>query len=182
MLVAALATAAALLGSSGGGQAASASSGTYGQIPSWLPTPKVAVNRVVQASAAHPWVAIEGDTVAVKLAHGRVLVTTVGPVVPEEGHFPVPATSPCTFTVTFTAASGSVPISARAFTIIDELSHLHRPRVTADGGGAPPRFVTAGRTLTLAVYGVLPTGGGALRWAPQGAKPIVSWDFDVEID
>jgi hypothetical protein len=29
---------------------------------------------------------------------------------------------------------------------------------------------------------VLPTGDGGLEWAPEGARPIVAWDFDVEID
>ena len=50
---------------------------TYGGIPSWLPQPKVKVGRLVHASAAHPWLAVEGDTVAVSLAHGHALVTAV---------------------------------------------------------------------------------------------------------
>jgi hypothetical protein len=29
---------------------------------------------------------------------------------------------------------------------------------------------------------VLPTGNGQLRWVTAGAKPIVSCEFDVEID
>jgi predicted lipoprotein with Yx(FWY)xxD motif len=33
----------------------------------------------------------------------------------------------------------------------------------------------------LTVYAVLPTGNGRLQWSPAG-KPIVSWDFEVEID
>jgi hypothetical protein len=28
----------------------------------------------------------------------------------------------------------------------------------------------------------LPTGNAQLRWAPGTAKPVVSWDFEVEID
>jgi hypothetical protein len=158
------------------------SGGRYGQIPSWLPKAKVQVGRVVTASAAHPWLAIQGDTVDVDLAGGRVAATAVGPVVPEEGRFPVPKTSPCSFTVTFTAASGVVPLSARSFTFLDELGHLHQPKVTAIGGGALPARVLPGQTISLVVSGVLPTGGGRLRWAPAGTKPVVSWDFDVEID
>jgi hypothetical protein len=154
----------------------------YGQLPSWLPKAKIPVGRVVTATAAHPWLAIQGDTVSVHLAHARVLVTTVGPVVPEEGEFPVPKTSPCAFTVTFTKASGRIPLSTKAFTILDELSILHRPVVTAQGGGPPPRWVLPGQTVTLTVRDILPTGGGRLRWAPEGTMPIVSWDFDVEID
>ena len=154
----------------------------YGGIPSWLPKPKVQVGRVVVASAAHPWLAIEGDSVVVDLARGRVTATAVGPLVPEEGKFPVPPTTRCTFTVTFTAAAGVVPLVPRAFTILDERGRLHRPRVTTRGGGPVPAQVPPGRTVTLRVTDVLPTGNGQLRWAPTGARPIVSWDFDVEID
>jgi hypothetical protein len=32
------------------------------------------------------------------------------------------------------------------------------------------------------VRSVLPIGGGRLSWAPDGFKPLVSWDFDVELD
>ena len=164
--------------SSGDGSKAS----TYGQIPSWLPTPKVPVGRLVQASAAHPWLAIEGDTVSVHLSHGRLLAKAVGPAVPEEGKSPVPATSPCSFTVTLTAATGVLPVNAAAFTILDELGHLHHPRVRATGGGAPPQRLAPGQTVSLTISAVLPTGNGQLRWAPEGARPIVAWDFDVEID
>lgn len=154
---------------------------TYGGLPSWLPTPSAPVGRVVQASAAHPWLAIEGDTVRVILPRGHALVTAVGPVVPEEGQFPVPATTPCTFTVTFTGISGTVPLSSAAFTIRDELGHLHHPHVTAQGGGPPPADAS-GTTVNLTITAVLPTGSGELQWAPRGGTPVVSWDFDVEID
>ena len=185
-LVVALAVSAGVVpirpGGSAGAPPAERSSAKYGQIPAWLPKATVPVGRTVEASAAHPWLAIEGDTVSVHLADGRAMATAVGPAVPEEGAFPVPATSPCAFTVTLTAASGAVPVSPRAFTILDELGQLHHPRVTAAGGGAPPARVARGQTVRLTVSAVLPTGNGRLRWAPAGATPIVSWDFDVEID
>ena len=165
-----------------GASPAERSSASYGQIPAWLPRAAVAVGRTVEASAAHPWLAIEGDTVSVHLAHARVMATTVGPAVPEDGAFPVPATSPCAFTVTLTAASGAVPLSPHAFTIRDELGQLHHPRVTDVGGGALPALVARGRTVRLSVTAVLPTGTGRLQWAPAGPTPIVAWDFDVEID
>jgi hypothetical protein len=162
----------------GGGGA----SARYGQLPSWLPKAKVVTGRTLQASAAHPRLAIEGDTLAVRLRAGNVLATTVGPEVPEDGQFPVPATSPCRFTVTFTAAAGAVPLEPGAFTILDELGHLHHPRVVAAHHGVLPARVQPGQTVTLVVSDVLPTGGGRLRWAPEGTRPIASWDFDVEID
>jgi hypothetical protein len=162
--------------------AASKSPGKYGGIPSWLPQPKIKVGRTVVASESHPWLAIEGDTVAVHLTHGHVLATAVGPSVPEEGQFPVPATTPTSFRLTLTAASGTIPIAASDFTIMDELGQLHHPRVTIDGAGRLPWRVSPRRTLTITLKDVLPVGDGQLRWTPQGTRPIVSWDFDVEID
>jgi hypothetical protein len=179
MLAAAVVASSVYLALPGGGKAAAVK---YGGIPSWLPTPSQSVGRVVQASAAHPWLAIEGDSVRVHLAAGQVLATAVGPQVPEEGQFPVPATTPCTFMVTFTAASGSVPVNPAAFTALDEQGRLHRLSVRVQGGGAVPASVPPGHTVTLLMSAVLPTGSGTLRWTPSSTQPIVSWDFDVEID
>lgn len=75
-----------------------------------------------------------------------------------------------------------MPVRASAITILDELGHVHHPRVTALDGDSPPAVVPPGRTVTLEVRDVLPTGGGRLRWAPEGKTAIASWDFDVEID
>jgi hypothetical protein len=136
----------------------------------------------VVASESRPWLAIEGDTVAVHLNHGHVLATAVGPSVPAEGQFPVPPTTPASFQLTLTAASGIVPIAASDFTIMDELGRLHHPRVAIAGAGRLPSHVSPGRTLTLTLEDVLPVGNGQLRWTPEGSRPIVSWDFDVEID
>ena len=154
----------------------------YGGLPSWLPKEKVTVGRVVHASAAHPWLAIEGDTVAVALAHGAVRAIAIGPSVPEDGSFPVPKTTQCSFEVTFTHASGVVALGSRAFTILDELGAIHHPRVSGPDGGPVPRRVAAGRSVTLTLTAVLPTGSGTVRWTPSGRAPVVGWDFDVEID
>ena len=75
-----------------------------------------------------------------------------------------------------------MPLSASSFTILDELGAVHRPRVTTARGGPLPQLLAPGRTLVLTLSGILPTGSGRLRWAPLGGLPIVSWDFDVEID
>lgn len=154
----------------------------YGGIPRWLPKAKVPVGRTLVATPAQPALGIEGDTVSVRLARGRVLATAVGPQIPEEGKVPVPPTSPCSFVVTLARGSRDVPLSTRAFTIVDELGRLHRPHVTMLGGGRPPRRLPAGKTVSLKISDVLPTGSGTLNWAPVGRKPIASWDFDVEID
>jgi hypothetical protein len=116
------------------------------------------------------------------MAHGRVLATAVGPEVPEIGEVPVPSTTKCTFVVTFSDALGTVPLNPRAFVLEDEESRLHQPVVRAYGGGPLPAHVPPGKTVSISLEDVLPTGEGQLRWAPQGGRPIVSWDFDVEID
>jgi hypothetical protein len=36
--------------------------------------------------------------------------------------------------------------------------------------------------VTLSMKAVLPVGTGRLVWAPSGGEPVVSWDFDVEIN
>lgn len=158
------------------------SADTYGGLPSWLPKATVPVGRVLPASAARPQLGIEGDTMDVHVGRAVVTVTAVGPQVPEEGQFPVPKTSPCAFDVTFTGASGPVPLRFRDFTVLDELGQLHYLRLASTKGGRPPTQVQPGQTVTLVMSAVLPTGSGTLRWSPQAPKPIASWDFDVEID
>jgi hypothetical protein len=162
--------------------ASKASGGKYGGLPSWLPKSTVPVGRVVQASAAHPRLGIEGDTIVVHVGSARVTVTAVGPQVPEEGKFPVPATSPCAFDVTLTRASAAIALRTGDFTVLDELGQLHFLRITARGGGHAPASIRPGQTVTMVMRAVLPTGSGTLRWSPRSPRPVASWDFDVEID
>jgi len=154
----------------------------YGGLPSWLPSASVPVGRVLHASAARPQLGIEGDTIDVGVGHSVVTVTAVGPQVPEEGQFPVPKTTPCSFDVTFTAASGPLPLRTHDFTVLDELGQLHYLQIAGIKGGPAPAQVRPGQTITLVLRAVLPTGSGTLRWSPLALKPIASWDFDVEID
>jgi hypothetical protein len=170
---------------------ASASAAKYGTLPSWLPKAKVPVNRVVQASVAHPALsAIEGATVSVNLAHGRVLATAVGPAVPssvsarvEKDDDAGSETALCTFTITLRAASGVVPINPTTFSLLDERGQLHPFRISAvGGGGALPSRVLPGRTVTLTIKTTLPEGEGALRWAPDGRNVIVGWVYGLELD
>jgi hypothetical protein len=175
-----------LLGATGGALLALLSScgqpshSHYGGLPAWLPKSTIPVGRAVVATVAHPVLGIEGDTVAAELPAGHVLVNVVGPAVPAEGQFPQPPTIPCTFTVTFSNGTGTVPLDASAFTIVDEQGTIRHPLVTAPTSSWPTTVGT--QVVTLTVKDVLPTGNGQLRWAPEGVHPIVSWDFDVEID
>jgi hypothetical protein len=164
------------------GRAAGPRPHVYGGIPGWLRSTVSPTGRVVQADAAHPVVAIQGDTVSAAVGDAHMLATVVGPAVPHTGAVPVPATSPCTFTVTLTAASSPISLRAKTFSFVDGRHHAHSARVTTVGGGAPPRRILPGQTVTLRVRAVLPTGSGALEWTPTGSQPRVAWDFDVEID
>ena len=139
------------------------------------------VGRVVTASAAHPKLAIQGDTVHVLLTGAQVLATAVGPQVPEEGQFPVPETTRCTFTITFAKATGAFTLRAADFATVDERGQPHRLRLHLRGGGPLPAQVTAGQTVSVIMTVRLPTGNGQLIWAPDG-RNTVTWDFSVEID
>jgi hypothetical protein len=120
--------------------------------------------------------------VALRLPAGRAVVTAVGPAVPEQGESPVPATSPCRFTVTLAAVHGSIPLSTRDFSFLGEHGERNGARVTLRDGGPLPRRIVAGRPVTVTLSSVLPVGNGQLGWAPLGGRPVVSWDFDVEVD
>lgn len=115
-----------------------------------------------------------------------MLATAVGPEVPEEGRFPVPATTPCTFTVTLTYAAGAVVLTGAAFSIVDEHGRLHHPRVTAQHPEAVPARMRAGQTVAgqTVVLRYTPFSRretGSCAGLPPGT-PIVSWDFGIEID
>jgi hypothetical protein len=161
---------------------AAPASDRYGSLPSWLPKAPPPVNRPIPASPRHPVLVIQGDSVAVRLAHGRAVVTAVGPRVPDEGRGPVATISPCTFVVTLTAGSGSVPIAARAFTLVDDQHRIHHPRVRAVNGGSLPSTLPPHTTLSLSLHAVLPAGDGGLEWAPDGGRPVAAWDFVAETD
>jgi len=156
---------------------------TYGYVPAWLGRTRVPVARVVTATRSRPSLAIQGDTVRAQLPGAQVLATASGPAVPEEGRFPLPKTSPSTFTVTLTAASAAIRIAPAQFGVIDEQGRLHKLQVSNLRGGAVPAEVRPGETVDLRIYTVLPTGEGRIMWAPiAGDRPVVQWDYDSELD
>jgi len=178
LLVAAVVAIAAALGAmllAGGSSRSAVSSAHYGGLPSWLPKPKVKVDRVLQGSPGRPAISIQGEPVLITTAAGHVLARSVGPEVPEEGRFPVPAVTPTTFLVTFASASAPIPLARQQFAMVDERGALHRPHVTAMGGGPIPARVPAGRPLTLELHAILPTGSGALTMAlnPATMAPVL---------
>jgi hypothetical protein len=140
------------------------------------------VGRQLRARPGHPQLAVEGNTVSATLSQGRALARVTGPTVSPPVGLSAPATTPCTFTVRLVARSGTVPVSSAAFTVVDEQGRVHHPSVTAAGGSRLPQRLVSGRALKLTVKAVLPIGAGRLEWAPAAAKPLVAWDFDVELD
>jgi len=161
---------------------AASNNATYGTLPSWLPKTTAPVGRVVQASAAHPWIGIEGDTIVVHLAGHAVDATVVGPQVPKEGQFPLPKTTPCTFYLMLTRATGTIPITAADLVIFDERGHRYAPRVRSNSGGTAPTHIGPGQSVTLRLDTVLPTGSGEVVWTTNGTAPVVSYEFVTEID
>ena len=177
-----LGTAAAVSLSLGGGTARPALQ--YGGLPSWIPRAKMPVDRIVDASPAHRWLAIEGDTVAVRLASGGALVTAVGPDVPgkDVATDPLKTVVPCTFVVTFARPRGVIALKARDFALLDEQGQLVHPRVLLLNSGRPQALRGGSGPVSLRVVAVLPVGSGTLQWSPLPGKPLVAWDFDVEVD
>ena len=158
------------------------SGGGYGKIPSWLPSAAPPRQRAQISSVSHPVLTLQGESLSISLSGARLLVTAVGPAVPEIGRTPVPATSPVTFTVTFTHVTAPVSLRRSAWVLVDENHQIHRPRVTALDGGAPPTQLRAGQTVSIKLHSVLPTGDGGLEWRPDGTRVAAGWDFNVEID
>jgi hypothetical protein len=123
---------------------------------------------------------VEGDTITVVVTRGRVAATLVGPDT-VQGQYPPPETTPCTFHLTLAEATGTVPIAAADFTILDEEGNIYHPQVDSDGA-PPPLAVPSTGQVALRISSILPTGSGQLRWTAGAATPIASWDYSVEID
>jgi hypothetical protein len=155
----------------------------YGSIPTNLRDKQAPPSdQALSATAAHPALAIQGNSVVLHLAHGSALATVVGPDVPDRIQGSADLHTPATWELTFAHVQGTVPISPRLFTILDEQGMLLSPRVTVVGGGPLPSVVPAGRPFTLQLSTVVSIGDGKLRYAPSGGPWLAEWDFDVETD
>jgi hypothetical protein len=156
-------------------------SDSYGSLPTFLPSTTIEPDSVLTGSTTHPALTTEGDSVRVQLADGVVLATVDGPVVPGEGlPYQTPATT-CTWTVTLTGATRTLPIDLADFTSIDHLGAVYHATLVP-GQPAPPAQLQPGQTTTFELRAVMPTGEGLMRWAPSGQQIVASWDFEVEND
>ena len=184
---------------------------TYGGVPGYLRDISAAAgDRVLTGSAARPALTVEGDAVDVRLAGGTARATIVGPQVPGEGLPHQTTSTACTWTVTLTGVSGTVPVVASDFTSLDHFGSVYRPTVLAGSvlagsvvagsvvagsvvagsvagaagaaaGDTLPSAVGPGQTVTFQLRAIMRVGEGLMRWAPGGAK-VASWDFQVETD
>jgi hypothetical protein len=170
---------------SGAKPAASHSSNlnTYGGYASYLPKSTLHQQNDMRltGTATQPALTSEGDGVQVRTPQWSVLMTVSGPEVPGEGlPYQTPETT-CTWTVTMSAATGLVPVSAKDFTSIDHLGAVYRPAFVK-GQPVPPKFLRPGQRISFELRAVQVVGEGLMRWAPNGHNIVAKWDFEVEND
>jgi len=154
---------------------------TYGQWPTFLPSPSSNADQVLTGNGASPAVTVEGDAVQAELpGGGTVLIRVTGPGVPDQTWPSPPPSVPCTWTVEMSGATVAVPIAEADFAVTDSLGGVHWPTFTPDD--IPPGTVQAAQSVTFEVQTDLPPGEGILQWAPDGKNPVATWDFVVEVD
>ncbi|WP_375503833.1 hypothetical protein [uncultured Jatrophihabitans sp.] len=159
----------------------SAAADTYGALPSFLPTTTDVPDSVLTGSAGRPALTTEGDSVDVRLAGGTVRAMVSGPVVPGEGLPEQTESTTCTWTVSLSRATATLPIRVTDFTTLDHLGGVYATRL-APGSATPPAQLRPGKTVTFSLRTVMPTGEGLLRWTAGGRRIVASWDFEVEND
>jgi hypothetical protein len=121
-----------------------------------------------------------GDPVTVHLHDADLRVTVAGPDVdvpqPKPGE-PIGAKSaPGVLTVTATALHGSTRLAADQFLGLNEEQSRF-----ALGTDRRTAVVRPGHPVTLHLHARFASGHTTLTWQPLG-KPLITWDFTIEID
>lgn len=176
-----MAAAAALLALSGcvaAPASTTASSAHAGSYP--VAVAGTTVTRTPSVAAGGYALVAAGDPVRVHLAHADLLVTVEGPDVqvpqPKPGE-PISAPSaPGVLTVTVTAEHGQAAIAASQFLGLNEVQSKFVLGSDRRSGVATP-----GHPVTLHLHAQFASGHTTLTWQPLG-KPLVTWDFTIEID
>jgi hypothetical protein len=154
----------------------------YGGYPSFLRQglPSVPTDAVVVGTATEPALTNQGDAVRVEGPTFAALVTVNGPQVPGNGlPYQTPWTT-CTWEVTVTPLTGTVPLAVGDFSVLDQGVLSHPQLVT--GLPAPPSTLAGGDTATFELRSAEPVADGLLQWAPSGQGTAAAWDFVVEND
>lgn len=175
---------------SGGGQRTAGRVTSYGHLPKWLPKLSTVAPKLEVATATKPILSeAQGYTVHAVLRSGATDITAVGPQIPgwvasyvQSGVWPAAKPVPATFVVTLASVTGSVPVSAAAFTVLTDGGQILHPKVAAMGAGAVPAELHPGQHLNLKVTTSVPEGSGSIRWAPLGRRVLVGWIYQLELD
>ncbi len=152
---------------------------SYGGLPSWLPRSSVPTNRIVSATVQHPQLGIGGSTFKVIVDGASTLVTMSGPQTPPFVTPPPPVTR-ATFTITFAKTTGVVALRPRDFGIIDGNGNVYYPKAFADGTTRVLASLAMPTSVEVSV--VMATGTGSIAWAPDGKRPVVTWEYTLEND
>jgi len=151
--------------------------------PSFLPesTLHFPSDAMLVGSAGRPALTNQGDPVKVVTPHWSVVAQVTGPEVPGEGlPYQAPSTT-CTWTVTLSKATGTVPVSVADFDSIDDQGHVYQPYLVP-GQPSPPGVVEPGQEVSFELRAAEPVGEGLMRWAPIGGRVVAKWDYVVEND
>jgi hypothetical protein len=151
--------------------------------PAFLPKKALdaSTDRVLTGTAARPALTVEGDGVEVKTPHWSVLAQVQGPAVPGEGLPYQRGYTTCTWTITMSHATGTVPLSLADFNSIDHLGQIYHLHLV-QGQPGPPAVVRPGQTVVFEVRSYEAVGEGLMRWAPLGQRIVAEWDYEVEND
>jgi len=136
-----------------------------------LATPVVSDGHYQLVAAGEPVVVRRAGAVAVVDAAGPDL----SPVAVAAGQAPVQH-APGTLTVTVRPDSGRLDVQAAGFLALDEAKNRIPLRADRTSSSGAP-----GHPATLRLSAVFPAGHTTLTWQPAG-KPLVTWDFTVELD
>lgn len=150
-----------------------AGAGHAGSYP--VATPGAAVHATPEAADGHYQLVSAGDTVRATLGPAVLLAKVTGPELTVPPGPPADA-APGVLTVDLTGQAGSTTVTAASFLVLDEARHA--VPVRADAASVA---VSGGRHAVLRLSGRLPAGHATVTWQPTG-RPVVTWDFVVEID
>ena len=121
-----------------------------------------------------------GVPVDLRTPDAEAVVTVSGPDVdvptPQVGQPITASRAPGVLTVTVVPSSGSVPVRAGDFLGLDEEQAPYALTPDAEEVTATP-----GHPATLHLTSDFASGHTTLTWQPDG-RPLVTWDFVVEID
>jgi hypothetical protein len=143
-------------------------------------TPQPQVTGTPTATPGGYQLVAAGDPVRVVLAGADLLAQVSGPEVtlpePTPGQPVTAHSAPGVLTVSLTATSGRLEVPASSFLGLDE-----RQDPIALQPDAAAVSVSPGHPATLHLSSEFDAGHTTLTWQPEG-RPLVTWDFVVEID